>query len=163
MTTPTRETFLANLPDLEMRTECARLYEAAQDAADALSDARDAKDDSIGVRIGEINARAAEERRAIYDERDAAPEIARLKEAEAAAEAAWLDFDTPGDVALDEDCENPLRCALTGMLIHEKDHVMKDEQTGEVILKVALGVPLHELTGEFELDAGSDASDAEVA
>ena len=148
--TPSRETLIANLLDLEQRREAERLYMASLDATTALSEAQTAKDLLIRDREDAVNARAAAERKALYDERDNDPSIAALKAAMDAADAAWMQFEALDDIVMNDDYDAEKRCTLTGLLIHECDQVMTDERTGEIILKAALGIPLNE-DGEFEI------------
>ena len=128
-----RETFLANIKDLDHRREAERLYQLATDAAAAWVDA-------LGTtKLGP----------------DGDASIAHIKDAMIKAENEWVAFDGYADPVTNKiDVER--RCALTGLFIHDGDPVMTDEATGEIILKAALGIPLN-IVGEFDLGAGAPA------
>lgn len=85
---------------------------------------------------------------------DADPAVAAARAAAEAADKAWNEF--PGDFATDDEWE-PQRCALSGLPIFVGDHVLVDENTGEVVLKAALGVALDE-EGAFVLAPGSPSA-----
>lgn len=64
------------------------------------------------------------------------------------AQAQWDALPVEPDVRWEYDDTGPMTCALTGLVLESGDDVLEDPNTGEVILKRALGMPLLE-GGEF--------------
>lgn len=145
MTPEQRAQFIANVPDAEGRRGAERLFQAAEDAWEKLQ----AACEDVGIAVDDD---------VIEDHGD--PAIVALNDAYDKAHAAWEDCEEYGVVETDE-INAPLRCVLTGFLIHDGDGVLFDERTGERILKTALGLPLCAVTGEFI--AWTDATSAEPA
>jgi len=142
MTPEQRAQFIANVPDADARRAAERLFQAEENAWKALETACEAEgievdDDAIGAH-GD-------------------PAIVALNEAYDKAHADWEDCEEYRPVEKD-DLDSPIRCVLTGFLIHEDDGVLSDPSTGEQILKTALGLPLCAVTGEFI--SPSDRADA---
>lgn len=133
MTPEQRAQFIANVPDAEARREAERQFMAQENAWKALETACDA----AGIDVDD---------EVIADHGDA--NIIALNKAYDDAVGAWEANTDHAGVEMD-DADTPTRCALSGFLIHYDDAVLKDENTGEIILKSALGLPLDIHTGEF--------------
>ena len=108
-----REAFIANVPDADLRREADALYSAFNKAEDELYFAESRRD----------------------------PDTERVREKRDAAWKAWNDLECP-DVARDFDTGDTSYCALTELVIFDEDAILFDHNTGEQILKAALGVPL---------------------
>ena len=158
----TKEQALANLGAEEVanRQEGERLWTAHNDAFWAHRDAVDQQDDAVADKKHALRQQVAEMESALAAEINAMPGVAEKHAAAEAAEQAWRDF--PGikeelETDIDGDGrESPVYCAITGLVISEDDHVFEDPNTGEIVLKKALGIPLLE-DGTFALGAIADA------
>jgi hypothetical protein len=148
MTPEQRAQFIANVPDADARREAERIWQIKEDKWSpyvAACDERDIQvwDDEI------VNEALAKD-----------PDLAALKKTFDDAQDAWVAVEDYDDPLLDDEFSSPIRCALTGFLIHEGDAVLKDESTGEHVLKAALGLPLDTYTEEFiGLPAGAETTD----
>jgi hypothetical protein len=142
----TRDEFAARVPDAVQRREALALWQAFQDAADAADAACDGGIEAIDAKYKPLYEEAQQaflNRKAEIDaQRRAELEGRPLQIAADAAEKAWHDHPTP-EFERDHD-EAPILCALSGLPIFEDDAVLKDTETGEVVLKACLGVPLDE-------------------
>ena len=78
----------------------------------------------------------------------------RLYQAMRDARAAW--WDHPIDLVID-DVGTPTRCAKSGIPIIEGDEVVTDEETGEMWLRSALGLPPRPETVSDGTDEGEEA------
>ncbi|WP_181337101.1 HNH endonuclease [Hyphomicrobium methylovorum] len=135
MTPEQRAQFIANLHDISGRREAAKVFQAAEIAYKALISA--CEDAGIDAETPAIAASG-----------DA--NLIALDDAYEAAADAWVNFAGYGEPERDEELDEPIRCALTGFLIHDGDAVLIDEDTGERVLKEALGLPLDVITNEFK-------------
>lgn len=138
--------FRANVKDLDKRFEAERLWRVGQDAWIKFVEACDEN---------EVDC---------WDHEDVAghAELAALKSQYDEANKPWLDFsgyDEPLYPEESDGLDEPHRCALTGLLIHDGDWVLEDENTGERVLKCALGVAINE-AGEFDLPAAKSVEAA---
>jgi len=133
MTPEQRAQFIANVPDAEGRREAERLCQAEGDAWKALERACEA----AGIEVDDDIIGAHGD-----------PAIIALNKAYDEASHAW-DNCQFSDPIYDFELETSIRCSLTGLLIHEGDACLKDKNTGEYVLKSALGIPLDAITDEF--------------
>lgn len=118
--------------------------EENEKAIEALEDERDAK-------IAAIREEYAEKLRAQWDTYNATKAATPRDK----AHAEWMAYEHFGEPLLaydDEGDERFERCALSGLIMDEEDEVLVDNETGETILKKALGVPLSE-AGFFQTAA----------
>lgn len=91
------------------------------------------------------------------------PDIAPLKYAHDAAEAAWLDFDGGyGDVRTTYD-ETLLTCALTGVTVFDTDDTLYDNVSETEVLRAALPLPPRESDLPDPEDAAAPAELTEAA
>ena len=81
-------------------------------------------------------------------------EAVRLYQAMQVAKTAW--WDHPLDLVID-DVGAPTRCAKSGVPVLSDDEVVTDEQTGEMWLRSALGLPPRPETVSEETDEGDEA------
>jgi hypothetical protein len=162
----TRDEFAGRVPDADKRREAARLWGAVRDLETERDNADTSAKDAVDAKYAPLYQEAREVCRKRLAELDAlkaaespTPEIdARID----AAERAWQDFPC-SDLMTDEDDDGVqvlVLCALTGLPMFEDDAVLKDEDTGEVILKAALGVPLKGGDMEFVLGPEAEAKAA---
>lgn len=136
------------------------MWTANNDAFWAYRDAVDERSDTFAEKKYALRQQVAEMEKALSAEIDATPGVKEKHAAAIAAEQAWRDF--PGikeelktDVD-DDGRETPQYCAITGLVVSDDDHVLEDTNTGEIILKKALGIPLLE-DGSFALGDATDA------
>lgn len=152
MTPEQRQQFIANVPDADKRRAAETIWQAKEDAWRCYADALN-ENETEPWEKDDVATLVAKD-----------PDVAARKAAYDAAHAAWLRVEDYADpIAQHEDADDVVRCALTGFLIHDGDVTMKDEETGEHILKAALGLPLCDLTGEFEHLIDGDCAGAERA
>lgn len=112
-----------DLPDMQKRNEAAVLFEALIAACKARDDAP-----------------------------DNSPDMASLDAAVEKAQDAYDDYDAP---ALWESYvdESKFRCAVTGIPCWEDDEVLEDSETGDIVLRAAIGLsprPKEEASNEDE-------------
>ena len=155
------------------RLRAAELYLASIQAETAYDDYVSAIDqqelpEDAMQRINDIEHKCLEQvhalRKACNDEVAAIREAAqpgtgaeeeRLKAAWTAARDAYDQFDC-AEVELDGD-GNPILCALTFVPIFEDDEVLRDNETGEVFLRSAVGVQPRAIVEEAEGEEMEDA------
>jgi len=137
MTPEQRAQFIANVPDADARREAERVWQQKEDKWERYDAA--CTERGISTWDDELVDHAVA--------KDA--ELAALKRVFNKAEAAWVAVPNYDDPVIAEHFSTPIRCALTGFLIHEDDQVLKDENTGEYVLKSALGAPIDTYTGAF--------------
>lgn len=139
--TLTREQALENVgsDEVEQRREAERLW-LAQDLA-------------YKAYIAAFDARPRTEPE---HETDAHPDVAPLKAAFDAASDAWIDFDTNGDAMTGYDDE-PVRCALTSLMLCEDDDVVEHGASGLLMLTAALGLDASVLAEDEAADNDDDA------
>lgn len=166
-----RNDYVARVGDIAKRQEAERLFLAAQDAETAAEDAESAGSDEIAQRYDGLfrDARDAFEKRRqeLVEERDkelialAPTNVSDLRAAADAAQKAWADYPGVGLLTSEDDdgCDVVVRCAVSGLLIFEDDPVLEDEETGEIVLKACLGVPLDADNGEFIAETVAEAAE----
>lgn len=142
-----------------MRLEAERLWTAWKDAPEeATSAAQEENEKAVEALEDERDARIA----AIREEYDAklhaqweAYNSTKAATLHDKAHAEWMAYEHFGEplTDYDDDGEETLqRCALSGLIMDGEDEVLVDNETGETILKKALGVPLSE-AGFFQTAA----------
>ena len=67
------------------------------------------------------------------------------------AEQAYRD--APGDALMEDYQNNAVLCAATGIPIWESDEIVEDNETGQVFLRAALGLPPRPADDEDEQEA----------
>lgn len=68
-------------------------------------------------------------------------EAARLYEVMIAAQEAYQEF---GLQVVDHTGDGAARCAITGQIVLDTDEYLEDVETGEVVLRSAIGLPPRE-------------------
>lgn len=135
-----------DIPRMKEREEALRLYEANRDAQAALEAAENGENKEIEAqfepRFEALHAKYNADREALRAEQAEALGIADLQAKADAAEKAWIASPLNIETAEDDDYnEIVVRCAKTGVVILEDDETVRDEGTGEVFLRAALGLP----------------------
>lgn len=144
----TRNQALSNLGEAEIanRDEGLKLWQAHNDAYLAHNAAKEAVEEQFEIKREEANKKIAEIRCALNVEIDQHPDVAPAAAALEAAEQAWqyfpgIDSELMSDID-DDGMPHPRRCAISGVVIAENDAILEDPNTGEIVLKKALGIPL---------------------
>jgi hypothetical protein len=154
MTPEQRAKFIENVPDAEQRREAERLWHASHVAGQAFAQACILK--NVGVKIEDPETKSESEIEAEFEaafnaQVAAEPDLIPLRAAANQALQAWLDCADYGEPLESSDGEI-IRCALTGFIVFDGDKYLIDVLTFECILKVALGIPLGFIAGEFRTD-----------
>ena len=114
------------LPDIAEREAAAELLRASNKATDALGEA----DDRPSTELSD------EEYKKISD----------------ASDAAWNAYrDHPIDLDTDSDGA-PLRCCISGAPLTVDDETMDDPETGEKVLRAAIGMPPRPVDDQLAMD-----------
>lgn len=144
MTPEQRAQFIANVPDADQRLEAEKLWQAAYDAGQRFM--MECLKRGFGT---STNADENEAQITAAIATDA--ELKALHDDVETISRPWIDCADYGEPLESEDGE-VIRCALTGLLVHDTDKYLIDPGTLECVLKVSLGVSLGFIVGEFRSD-----------
>lgn len=154
----TRNQALLNLGEEEIanRNEGLKLWQAHNDAYLAHDAAKDAVESQFEAKREAAEQQIAAIRKALYSAIDEHPDVAPSAAALEAAERAWQDYpgidsDLMSDID-DDGMPHPRLCAISGVVVAENDAILEDPNTGEIVLKRALGIRLLD-DGTFDPDA----------
>ena len=150
----------------ELAVECVAAEEAYENYRDGID--RQELSEDVNQRIDDLEYQCLEKvhalRKACNEEIAAIREAAqpgtgaeeeRLRVASVAAREAYEQFECP-EIELDGDGA-PGLCALTAVPIFEDDEVLRDNETGEVLLRSVVGVQPRAIVEEAEGEELEDA------